>query len=131
MRGVSWLEGTKRPDETWLEPVEPLSRILVDALDDGFEALDEVCSIVEVTLMAEAGFVFEGGGGLPTEETASRTSNLESSWANLLLVNLRVSELSETSLRGEFLREDECVLMLAAFKDGRGCDIDEDHVLMV
>jgi hypothetical protein len=70
-------------------------------------------------------------GGLPTEETASRTSNLDRSWANLLLVKVRVSELSETNLRGEFLREDECVLMLAAFEDGRGCDIDEDHVLMV
>lgn len=31
VRGGSWLEGTNWPDETWLEPVEPLSRILVDA----------------------------------------------------------------------------------------------------
>ena len=50
-------------------------------------------------------------GELPTEATASRNSNLETSWASLLLAGLRVSE-SDIILRGEFLEDKSGEVML-------------------
>lgn len=51
-------------------------------------------------------------GELPTEATASRNSNLEISWASLLLAGLRVSEFSDITLRGEFLEDKSGEVML-------------------
>lgn len=52
-------------------------------------------------------------GELPTEATASRNSNLETSWASLLLLaGLRVSEFSDIILRGEFLEDKSGEVML-------------------
>ena len=51
-------------------------------------------------------------GELPTEATASRNSNLETSWASLLLAGLRVSEFSDIILRGEFLEDKSGEVML-------------------
>ena len=51
-------------------------------------------------------------GELPTEATASRNSNLETSWDSLLLTGLRVSEFSDIILRGEFLEDKSGEVML-------------------
>ena len=51
-------------------------------------------------------------GELPTKATASRNSNLETSWASLLLAGLRVSEFSDIILRGEFLEDKSGEVML-------------------
>ena len=54
----------------------------------------------------------EPRGELPTEATALRNSNLETSCASLLLVRLRVSELSDMILRGEVVEDNSGEVML-------------------
>jgi hypothetical protein len=54
----------------------------------------------------------EPRGELPTEATASRNSNFETSCANLLQARPRVSELSEIILRGEVVEDNSGEVML-------------------
>jgi len=88
VRAGSKLEVAKRTGEKRLS-IELLSCAIVDSWDFRFGVFEAVNPTTKGGPMVVASLDFgDARGEVPTEATASRNSNFETSWASLLLVGL-------------------------------------------